>query len=73
MEDVKERGQGKDLDAPGLCFNPCFNGRCKRTTYNIPVPSTSSICFNPCFNGRCKRTNDAEYLTALKRQFQSLF
>ena len=36
-------------------FNPCFNGRCKRTgiiinTYN------ELLCFNPCFNGRCKRT-----------------
>ena len=37
------------------CLNPCFNGRCTRTTYKVnPIKKTLSL--NPCFNGRCTRT-----------------
>ncbi len=38
------------------CFNPCFNGRCKRTMTTNITTSNTYMSFNPCFNGRCKRT-----------------
>ena len=39
-----------------ISFNPCFNGRCKRTVRNLFRYRMYLIRFNPCFNGRCKRT-----------------
>ena len=33
MEDVKEHLSRHVRDYTGICFNPCFNGRCKRTVY----------------------------------------
>ena len=55
MEDVKEQLLiGLEM-LRKLCFNPCFNGRCKRTQH-LNFQSGKSTCFNPCFNGRCKRT-----------------
>ena len=37
-------------------FNPCFNGRCKRTVFESELTLITFGSFNPCFNGRCKRT-----------------
>ena len=31
MEDVKELLEVNILTGQKVCFNPCFNGRCKRT------------------------------------------
>ena len=31
MEDVKEHLRQKNQKVKFFCFNPCFNGRCKRT------------------------------------------
>ena len=57
MEDVKElmktnNEKGKEL----VSFNPCFNGRCKRTWMSFVDSQNAGTSFNPCFNGRCKRT-----------------
>ncbi len=43
-----------------MCFNPCFNGRCKRTGQQGRAEKLIERCFNPCFNGRCKRTMTSE-------------
>ena len=39
MEDVKEHKEAKKVTDPILGFNPCFNGRCKRTELN------RSLCY----------------------------
>ena len=36
MEDVKEQTKILSLITFILCFNPCFNGRCKRTLSPLP-------------------------------------
>ncbi len=59
MEDVKEQELGILLDQFGKGFNPCFNGRCKRTVKNVLQTKSYTASFNPCFNGRCKRTYSA--------------
>ncbi len=57
MEDVKEPDDFlMELFWYDYCFNPCFNGRCKRTDYLLNIANNNDLCFNPCFNGRCKRT-----------------
>ena len=37
MEDVKERVCCRAERERNICFNPCFNGRCKRTILFIKV------------------------------------
>ena len=37
-------------------LNPCFNGRCTRTSYAVGRLICIEHCLNPCFNGRCTRT-----------------
>ena len=56
MEDVKERLFLRRKRTLGLSFNPCFNGRCKRTIPVLGRDADGDSSFNPCFNGRCKRT-----------------
>ena len=41
-----------------LCLNPCFNGRCTRTTVKKQKIEFTVVGLNPCFNGRCTRTQD---------------
>ena len=57
MEDVKEPMKKIKIGVPQVSFNPCFNGRCKRTGIAMKKPAAMTACFNPCFNGRCKRTD----------------
>ena len=38
------------------CLNPCFNGRCTRTTSGSGTRLKRYSSLNPCFNGRCTRT-----------------
>ncbi len=57
MEDVKEPQSGNNNYLPKNGFNPCFNGRCKRTFSSVFSAQKAKGSFNPCFNGRCKRTN----------------
>ena len=56
MEDVKELSPKNQHDIESPCFNPCFNGRCKRTLPKCVPNHIPALGFNPCFNGRCKRT-----------------
>ncbi len=53
-------------------FNPCFNGRCKRTVVTT-LQEILKESFNPCFNGRCKRTVHVLIGEIKYVMFQSLF
>ena len=52
-----------------VCLNPCFNGRCTRTSVCMVPKAAISLCLNPCFNGRCTRTLDTN--TAVKLSVMS--
>ena len=62
MEDVKEQIFRVRKININLGFNPCFNGRCKRTRCRCIDIQDFLPGFNPCFNGRCKRTVENEHL-----------
>ena len=55
MEDALVRFL-KRKGAADYGLNPCFNGRCTRTSVE-PSIFREYLCLNPCFNGRCTRTS----------------
>ena len=56
MEDALVRDiRGLTLH-PQNGLNPCFNGRCTRTSFTQNTSDLGMRCLNPCFNGRCTRT-----------------
>ena len=55
MEDALARNT-KQATSGLLRLNPCFNGRCTRTTLK-GYRTKFGKSLNPCFNGRCTRTN----------------
>ena len=62
MEDaLVPLGVGESVDLSKASLNPCFNGRCTRTSVRREN-LTSSGCLNPCFNGRCTRTPNIVYV-----------
>ena len=56
MEDALVLCEELECTADFLCLNPCFNGRCTRTS-SLTAAAIGVGCLNPCFNGRCTRTN----------------
>ena len=48
--------QIKDSRPFSAGLNPCFNGRCTRTSQVLRFTQANGQCLNPCFNGRCTRT-----------------
>jgi len=47
-----------------LCLNPCFNGRCTRTSFN-QHNTYMYESLNPCFNGRCTRTGERRRISGI--------
>ena len=48
MEDVKERARAFLKHLADGCFNPCFNGRCKRT-FCLDCPVWIAFMFQSLF------------------------
>ena len=56
MEDALVHGVDRLCRANNRSLNPCFNGRCTRTSEGLICFRAQRESLNPCFNGRCTRT-----------------